>query len=424
MTKRIHIDQLQLGMHVVGLDTSWWKTPFWSHKWTVQSFKDIEKLRSLGINAVDIDPTQGRDIEEAGSPVIDSVIIPSQEVVPVNSSESPVIAEISPALHSPPSNPFLTAIVEALPAAHAAHDEAVAILKGIFEGMKVGKPIDSPAVKHTVSGLLATILHRPEASLVLTQLHRFERDLLTHSVDVCVLSLVVGKQQSLSQQQLEILGFGALLHDVGKMRLPRNLLRKSNVNTQYGQKLLKEHPRLGVSLLSREQDVDAQTLRIIAEHHELADGSGFPEGRRVEQISSLSQIVSIVNLYDEFVSGHGRQVAHLPTQALHRLYQMGQAGTLVNEQVTWTIQALGVYPLGTVVELNTKERGVVVATNANDSSKPTVHVVCDPRGQLLAEPRIVDLLTPPENEPVKTIIRPLEAETVCLNLTDYFTGTM
>ena len=370
---------------------------------------------------VDIDPTRGRDIEEANSPTISSFTVPAQDAIPVKHLEPPVVAETLPMQLSAPSRPFLNAIDEALPAAHAARDEALAILEGIFEGMKVGKPIDSPAVKHAVSGLLAAILHRPEASLLLMQLHRFETNLLTHSIDVCVLSLVIGKQQELPRQQLEVLGLGALLHDVGKTRLPRNLLRKSTTTTQYERKLLNQHPQLGVSLLSGDKNIDAQALRIIAEHHELADGSGFPEGRKGEQISPLGQIVSIVNLYDDFVSGHGGQVAYLPTQALRCLYRMSQAGAFVDEQVTWVIQALGVYPLGTVVELNTRERGIVVATNIHDSSKPTIHVVCNAQGCLLPEPRLVNLLTPTENEPVRTITRPLEAKAVCLNLADYFT---
>jgi len=425
MKKRIHIDQLQLGMYVVGLDISWWKTPFISHTWTVQSSKDLEQLRSLGVTEVDIDPTQGREVDKSPNPPsIESFTVLPQESILASSSAPSAVEQPSLVPIPTPSSPLLAAIAEALPAAHTARNEAVAILEGIFEGMKVGKPIDSPAVKSAVSSLLATILHHLEASLILTQLQRFETDLLTHSVDVCVLSLVIGNQQNLSQQQLETLGFGALLHDVGKIRLPRNLLRKSQVNTLYHQKLLNEHPRLGVSLLSYGNEIDAEALRIIAEHHERADGSGFPEGRKAERISPLSQIVGIVNLYDDLVSGHGGQAAHLPTQALQRLYQMGQTGALVNEQVTATIQALGVYPLGTIVELNTKERGVVVAANASDSSKPTIHVICDSQGQLLAEPRIVDLLTSSGNEPVKTILRPLGTKAVSLNLADYFTGAM
>jgi hypothetical protein len=99
---------------------------------------------------------------------------------------------------------------------------------------------------------------------------------------------------------------------------------------------------------------------------------------------------------------------------------MGQTGELLSEQVAWAIRALGVYPIGAVVELNTGEQGVIVATKADESLKPTVYVVCDPKGQPLAEPRLVDLLTPAPDEPVQAITRPLEAKAIPFSLADYF----
>jgi HD-GYP domain-containing protein (c-di-GMP phosphodiesterase class II) len=420
MTKRIHINQLQPGMYVVGLDKSWWQTPFLSHKWTVRGPEDIAKLREAGVNAVDIDPARGGDVEAAVPSVTESPAIAPNETAPAAQLEPSTSGETLSASLPATLQPFLADITEAMPAARTARTEALAILEGIFEGMKIGRPIDSPAIKHAVSGLLVTILHRPEASFVLTQMQRFEAALLAHSVDVCVLSLVIGKQQGLPKERLEILGVGAMLHDIGKTRLPRNLLRKSNGYSPQAQKLLNEHPRLGASLLSHSENLGSEVLRIIVEHHERADGSGFPEGRTAADLSPLSQLVSIVNLYDGFVSGHSGHVAHLPTQALRRLYKMGQAGQLLSEQVALTIRALGVYPLGAVVELNTGERGIVVATRTDESLKPTVFVACDAAGQLLTEPRLVDLLAPAADEPVQMITRPLEAKAVPLSIAQYF----
>lgn len=422
MTKRIHIDQLRPGMYVVGLDKSWWQTPFFSHKWTVQGPEDIAKLREAGVNEVDIDLTRGSGVEINASPVPEPRASAPEAIAPIDQPHPLTVAKSQPETALATPQPIITNISKALPTAQATRKEALAILEGIFDGVKISKPIDSPTVKHAVSILLATILHRPEASLVLTQMQRFDADLLTHSIDVCVLSLVVGKQQGLLEEQLETLGVGALLHDIGKTRLPRNLLRKSSGYNPQTQKLLHEHPRLGVSFLAANKELGPEVLRIIAEHHEQADGSGFPEGYTAEKLSPLSQIVAIVNLYDGFVSGHGGQIAYLPTQALRRLYKMGQTGELLSEQVAWAIRALGVYPVGAVVELNTGERGIIVSTKADESLKPTVYVVCDSKGRSLAEPRLVDLLTPASDEPVQLITRPLEAKAIPFTLTDYFQG--
>jgi len=411
-------------MYVVGLDKSWWNTPFLSHKWMVRGPEDIEKLREAGVSRVAIDITRGIDVVETDTlPRELSASVPDKIIQESQAKLSVVTAPRSASL-APSSHPLLTAIAEAMPAARAARDEAFVILEGIFEGMKIGKPLDSPALKRAVSGLLTSILHRPEASLILTQLQRFEADLLAHAIDACVLSLVVGKQQELSEDQLEILGIGAMIHDIGKTRLPRNLLRKSNGYTPQAQRLLNEHPRLGASLLSHSKDLGVEVLRIIAEHHEHADGSGFPEGLTAAQLSPLSQIVSVINLYDGLVSGRNGQVAHLPTQALRRLYQMGQAGVLIGEQVAWTIRALGIYPIGAVVELNTGERGVVIATNPDETLKPMIQILSNPAGQPLGTPYLVDLLTPLAGEPERVITRPLEASAVHLNLAESLQKTL
>lgn len=420
MTKRIPIDELRPGMYVVGLDKSWWQTPFLSHKWTVRGSDDIARLREAGVKAVDIDPTQGGDVEVLIPSITESLAAVAEAQ---GSADHPTPSTVVETQLAPPpatSQSLITDIAEAMPAARATRKEALAILEKIFDGVKISRPIDSPAIKHAVSSLLAAILHRPEASLLLTQMQRLEADLLAHSLDVCVLALVIGKQQQLPEEQLVILGIGAMLHDIGKTRLPRNLLRQASGYTPQAQKLLNEHPRLGVSLLSHNKEIEKEVLRIIAEHHERADGSGFPKGCTATDLSPLSQLVGIIDLYERLVSGHSGQVAYLPTQALRHLYKLGQTGALLSEQVAWVIRTLGVYPIGAVVELNTGERGIIVSTKADESLKPTVYVVCNTEGQLLAEPRLVDLLTPPPTEPVQRILRPLEAKAIPFSLADYF----
>ncbi len=416
MTKRIPISQLRLGMYVVGLDKSWWQTPFLSHKWTVQSDDDIQKLVDLDVHEVVIDPTRGCDVEETPLP-------PSslEEEASVPASEAPPLPQPAAPPPTPPS--IVDAVAAALPKANAAREEALAILRGIFEGVKIGKPVDSPALKHAVARLLENLLHRPEASLILTKMHQFEGDLLVHAVDVCVLALLIGQQEELSSEQLEALGVGAMLHDLGKTRLPRNLLRRSNGYSPQAQKLLNEHPRLGVSLLNYNKEVPDEARRIIVEHHEYVDGSGFPEGRTAAQLSPLSQIVGIVNIYDDLVSGQSGKSAYLPTQALRTLYQMGRDGKLAQDHVAWAIRTLGIYPIGAIVEFDTGERGLVVATNSAEAQKPVVLAVCDKDGQAFAAPRLVNLAAKATGEPIQTIARPLPSTAIPKSLAEYFQDT-
>ena len=409
-------------MYVVGLDKSWWQTPFFQHKWTVQGLADIAKLKESGVQEVIIDPQRGNDVETT-APQSTVFVSPSSAMSREDASNIQASAVPTP---TPPSTTVpasLNSVAVDIPAARAVRNEALAIMEGIFEGVKVGKAIDTPVLKHAVAGLLDSILARPQATLILSQMQHFDHNLLTHAVDVCVLSLLLGVEQELSTQHLETLGVGALLHDIGKTRLPRNLLRKSETYSPQAQKLLDQHPRLGLAVLTNKTDIDREVLRIVMEHHERADGSGFPGGLTTNAISPLSQIVGLVNVYDNLVSGYSGRASHLPTQALRCLYQMDKDGVFANRQVHWFIRALGVYPIGASVELNTKERGLVVATDSAESQKPTVLIVVDKNGCLYPTPRLVDLSRPEREEPATMIIRPLEATAIPVRLADYFKGS-
>ncbi len=410
MTKRIPIDQLRPGMYLVGLDKSWWQTSFFKHQWLVQDPADITKLREAGVREVIIDLEQGDDVETETSQSTASENASNSQAPEVPALSSPFTAVPDP----------LKDLAENMPAARAVRNEALAITQGIFEGVKVGKPIDTPVLKQAATKILDGLLAHPQATLMLSQMQHFESNLVTHAVDVCVLSLLLGAEQELSTSQLKTLGAGALLHDIGKTRLPRNLLRKLETYSPQAQKLLDQHPRLGLTMLADSKDRDREVLRIVLEHHERADGSGFPGGLTADAISPLSQIVGLVNVYDELVSGHRGRASHLPTQALRCLYRLGQNGGFADQQVHSFIRALGVYPIGTGIELNTKERGFVFATDSAESQKPTVLIVADQNGSPYPTPRIVNLSHQEGAEAATMILRPLAANAIPVRLADYF----
>jgi HD-GYP domain-containing protein (c-di-GMP phosphodiesterase class II) len=290
----------------------------------------------------------------------------------------------------------------------------------LFEGVKTGAPIASAAVKQAVNGLLESILRHPAASLLLVQMRQFDPTLLTHSVDVCVLSLVVGKERELTLDQLRILGAGALLHDIGHLRLPRNLRWQPHSYTPQQRKLLRAHPHLGVAILAQTLGITEDSREIVATHHERVNGSGYPEGRRAAEIPRLSQIVAIADTYDKLVSGWTGQPGLPPTSALRHLYQQGRAGLFDDKQIALTIRAFGVYPVGTLVELNTGERAVVLSLNPHETLRPTVRIITTREPQSPRGAQIVDLATQIDGAPIRSIVRALEPTTAQIKLGDYF----
>lgn len=459
--KRLLIDQLKPGMYLMGMDKSWWQTPFFFHRRLIRRPQEITLLKQLGVREVTIDPARGDDVappppaqppkphrQEATAPEgalpplpgdpseldrqalaaylrnpayfphkRDLLRFARHHHVPVNDrtpSEETVRLCLQRLHDIPKGEVTLRALTAELPTARAVRAASLANAQAIFEGVKTGARIDSPVVWKTVKDLLDSILRCHEASLLLSQMRQFDGDLFTHVVDVCVLSLVIGKEQRLDRQQLAVLGTGALLHDVGQMRLPHNLVHKPGLYTERERRLMQAHAQLGAVLLSQAEDIAAESRRIVAEHHERADGSGYPAGLTGAHLSALSQVVGIVDIYDTMLSSRGGRPPLPPTQALKQLYQLGITGQFDQEWVERIIRSLTVYPVGALVELNTGEWGVVIATTPADALRPIVKLIRDSAHRLYAEFRMLDLSTVPD----RVILRVLDPAREGIRLTD------
>ena len=200
---------------------------------------------------------------------------------------------------------------------------------------------------------------------------------------------------------------GAMLHDVGISRLPRNLLRKSGAYTEQERRLMERHPILGATILRQSENIPELAQRIAIEHHERIDGSGYPYGIHGAEISLSSQLVAITDLYDNMLTGRNRPPLQ-PIEVLRQLYLQSNAGALDRGLVEKVIHCLGVYPVGSLVELNTGERGIVIATNRADSLKPMLRIVSAVDGAAEPDGSIVDLAAAQSDAAERRIFRALD----------------
>ncbi len=399
MKRRIPIEQLKPGMHVVGLDLPWLKSPFWIHRGHVKSEADIRKLKQSGVREVTIDAAQGLDVG-------DSSCKKTLRADPAGEKPGRLMTVTEPAsgnrgecereeVGSPLEESFdLVAFEEELRLAQEIRSEAIYSIKRVFEGIKTGVALDAGPLREVTQTLFECLKAREGCMLADAQLQRmlqFDASLFSHSVDVCVLGLVVGCQSHMSDQQLQDLAIGALLHDVGQLRLPRNLLTKRGAFSREERNLYLTHPKLGASILSRSEDISDAARRIVLEHHERVNGSGYPWRRKGATISPLAQVVGLVDRYDALVSKRGGRPPLPPALAVRRLYQLGIDGEFAMEWVEILVQSLGLYPVGSLVELSTGERGWVVSVNQADHMLPTVKLVWSKTWEKLIPPRIVKL---------------------------------
>ena len=396
--KRITIEQLIPGMFITEMDVPWYQSPFLSHKRLIKDQQTIQLMQQHGIRMVSIDTSKGSDLPSGSSTTTQQTVnqqLPHANVPGSSNHATERISEAKPDDHS------VTAI-------YAQAQEAV---ERIFEDLERGIPPSPEATKAIVSNVLGQVLNDPAAmatQLAIQKIKQFDRSLTTHVLDTCILSLVVAVESGLDHTAQEQIGMGALLHDAGYVRLPRNLVRKREECSGQDKTLLEQHCKLGVALLSEQPGMHEDVLRIVREHHERTNGSGFPARLGNDHISRLAQIVGIVDYYDGMVSQRGSRPAMIPHDAVRQLFLAGEQGLFEKSLVELMIRSIGVYPVGSLLRLNTGEQAVVVGVNPQQRLKPLIKVTTNPQGGSYATPIEIDLATRSPDHTVRTVLRVLD----------------
>jgi putative nucleotidyltransferase with HDIG domain len=391
MKKRIAIHDLRPGMYITGMDQSWFKTPFLRHKWTIKREDEIALLRSYGIQEVQIDTEKGCDL--AGATDIRHTSNHQD-----TSLEAP---SPSPSL-GPGPNP---ADIES---ARLLRAEAISTLDIFFRQMEAPSPQHLGEVRNVVSTLLSGILEHQAAMVSLIQMRRFDPNLASHGVDTGVLAMAIGQEHGCDPPQLKLVGLAALLHDIGQLRLPLNLIRKVQLFTRQEHKLMQTHCEMGMAILNKFPEVPDESKRMVLEHHERLDGTGYPKGLRGNQISELTQILSIADTYDAQISGRCSIPPVPPARALSELYRAAVEGQYHVYLVQRLIQLLGVYPIGSLIRLNTGEQAVVVWVHSHSRLTPTIKLLKDPSGHPYPEQEIIDLSAQSVQTPRRSIEKALD----------------
>ena len=405
-TKRIPIDQLTVGMFITGLDQPWYRTPFLLHKWLVSNPDDIVQLKRHGIHIVTIDTKRGLDVDAAPDPTPATPSVQEESApAPTEVADPPAITRPSPAA-----------------ASAAVYRQAMEAVDRVFRDIEAGQPPRIIALKPVVRDLLKQIVEQPEAMMIqfcLDKMRRFDGTLANHGMDVCVLTLILAVENRCTESEMESLGLSALLHDIGFVRLPRNLYRKTSALTEQEQTLMRQHPQLAATVLSQGDRVPETVIKIIAEHHEFQDGTGFPKLVKAGAVSSLTQLLALADAYDDLVTTRYGRSPLLPHDAIRQLFVLGAKGRYDKTLVEVAIKVLGVYPLGSLIKLNTNECAVVIGLNHEDRLRPRVRIIKDSDGERQQQPVDIDLQNQPADQPARSILRALDPGTEQIDLPQY-----
>jgi putative nucleotidyltransferase with HDIG domain len=409
-TKRISIEQLVPGMFVTEMDVPWYRTSFLFHKRLINDQQTIQLMKQHGIRTVTIDTSKGLDLPSDSFPnAPSSSAAQSAKTQPL---PDPLDHNAAPMRESKPGDQSASAI----------YTQAQEAVERIFEDLEHGIPPSPETTKAIVSNVLEQVLSdraAMAAQVAIQKIKQFDRSLTAHALDTCILSLVVAIESGLDQPTQELVGMGALLHDAGYVRLPRNLVRKRGECSGHEKTLLEQHCKLGAALLAEHSGMPEDVIRIVKEHHERADGSGFPAHLGVDQTSRLAQIVGIADYYDGMISRRGAHPAMIPHEAVRQLFMAGEQGQFEKTLIEFVIRSIGVYPVGSLVRLNTGEQAVVIGVNPQQRLKPLIKITTDQQGRAYPTPIEVDLATPSPDHTIRAVLRVLDPSREHINVGIY-----
>lgn len=252
--------------------------------------------------------------------------------------------------------------------------EAMNSLEHSAEAVRIGKDFDGFVVKKAVNNIIEDIFSQKEIFLSLTDMRSYDNQVFAHSVSVCVLATILGKAVGLDKENLEALAVGALFHDIGTIKLPKELLSKRDPFTVKELELYKTHTEEGFEILRVKRELSLLSAHIAFQHHEWINGTGYPRGLEGERIHNLAQIVGLADFYDNLVNdgpGHTRTQPHEACEVV-----MGSANRLFPHDLVVTfLKHIAAYPTGCTVKLNTGEIGIVVDQNKSLPMRPIVRVL-------------------------------------------------
>jgi cyclic di-GMP phosphodiesterase len=364
MKKSLTVAQLQFGMYVAELDRPWTETPFMFQGFVLQTDEQLETLKKYCKSVfVDEERSQLQDL--------------------------------------PPLRPFALRYSVQVPVereverAKVAHGGAQAAVREVLGAVRANKTLDAKSVEQAVSSMTESVLRNPDALMLFSQLREKGDYTHSHALDVAVYMTSFGRFLQLPIEQISLLGYVGLMQDIGKLRVPNEILAKRDRLTPPEMEQARRHVQHSVDILRATPGLPPQLAELAALHHEREDGSGYPKGLKGREIGMIGSIGAIVDTFDALTASRPYAQAVSPSTALSMLYKW--RGTFFDSAlVEQFIRCIGIFPLGSVVELNSGEIGIVIAQNTEKRLQPRVMVIRDASGSPLKPQKLLDLSREPK----------------------------
>lgn len=378
MIKRIPISALKVGMYIADLNNDWIPHNNNRRRGVVRQEALIEKIAGLGVTELYIDTSKGLDASDG---------VPLEVIDRDNESRLQAAGE-----HPPLFTPHI-AREEEIIVAQRIHNETQSLVGNVMQNIKLGKAIDLAPIQELAEQLQGSVFRNPNAMACLGRIREKDNYLLEHSVNLSVLMSIFGRAMKQSPDVLQQTVVGALLHDIGKILTPDEILHKPGRLTPDEFEVMKQHAEHSHSILAGTEGIGELTLLTAGQHHERLDGSGYPSGLKGEQISVYGRMVAIADVYDAITANRVYHDGMTPTQGLKKLLEWS-GSHLDPDLVRQFIRCIGIYPVGSLVQLESGRLGVVIETNEDDQRLPVVRIMYHTRFRMPIRVETLDLARP------------------------------
>jgi len=374
MIRKIPIDQLLPGMYVVDLHKRWLDHSIWIRRFKVRDDDHIWKLKDEGIVEVSIDTAKGIDL-------------PPSPIARINAVEKRIrsLAEIKAEI------PHTVSLGEERRRATKLLREASNTVSGLMLSAKAGLSVDAAQLEPVVSKMLESVTRNPDALAPLSRLKSEDAYASEHAVATAALIIAFGRQQGLPEPEIEKLALGTMVKDVGHAAIDARLITKPGVLSQAEFSIVQGHVEEGLAVLEATSRLPETSVAVVLEHHERYNGCGYPYRMAGDEISLAGRMAAIVDTYDAMTSARPYRAAMSPSLALRQPYAEG--GKQYDPTlVAAFVKTVGIFPVGTLVLLESGHLAVVEQLNPDNMLTPVVLVIYHTgRQQYLTTPAQVDL---------------------------------
>ena len=377
MLKKIETTQLRIGMAIHTLDCGWMEHPFVQNRFVLSSHDEIQQIRTAGIRSVVIDCAKGLDVADA--PTLEEANASIEAQVMAIASKPKAVARVS--------------LQNELTRARQIRQQASGLVRAVMQDARLGRVVELDRVAPMVENITASILRNPGALMGLLRIKTKDDYTFLHSVSVCTLMVAFCNVRGVDAATTYQAGLGGLLHDTGKALVPDHILNKPSQLTDEEFTIIKQHPRNGYDILLKSDGIGSIPLDITLHHHERHDGSGYPDRQAQADINEFTRMAAIVDVYDAITSDRSYHKGMPAADALRKIIEWSKFHfdpVLAQEFV----RCVGIYPVGTLVLLESGRLAVVVEAHETSLLTPTVNAFFSTKTTSYIKPVQIDLAKP------------------------------